>query len=219
LSIFTGGDSLERTAKIGYYSGLLYAIYIILIDILYIIFFIQPNPWTSLAEYSARYQFIEVLPSILGFGLYPLLIFVCNSVIRQYGVVQSIPSILCSFCARCSTIIIISGYFIQFAVVHPMLLQSTGEGYELWMFGNPNSIAWGLNYLGWFLGAVAILCWIWMIKNRLIQVFSISYFILIAIAFVGYSLRNSLLQIVLGAAWFVFLPILFALVAKRFKTS
>jgi hypothetical protein len=209
---------MNRTAKISFYSSLIFTIYIVLLDVCYLVLFANPNPWISLDKYVANYKFIEVLPEVMGFVFLPLFLITISGIISNNNLEKTVTAKISIFFASAFVVIVSIGYFIQFAIVYPNIHTEGGKLYELWLFGNTNqSLAWGINYLGWFWGGICTLLIAFKIKDTAIKVLFASYGILLGIAFIGYCMRNEMLQIVLGLAWFVILPVSFLRVTLLFK--
>lgn len=203
--------------KAGLVSSRIFTINIILTDLCYIFIFMNPNPWTSYTEYISRYHFRELLPEIIGFFLYSSFILVIGSVIKINSQEDRLFSKLIQFFANLSAAIILVLYFIQIAIVNPLLNMHGNQAYELWMFGNPNSLAWGLNYLGWFFGGLSLLGLGALIEDKACKALCFTYSILYTIAFIGYSLRVEPLSMLLGLAWFVTMPVLFVRLTILFR--
>lgn len=209
---------MERKIKIRFYSSLLFTICIVILDACYLYLFANPNPWTSFDKYVANYNFMEVLPEILGFILLPSFIMTIYSIILTNNLESSLIARISSFFASAFVIVVSIGYFIQLAVVYPNIHSEGSKLYELWLFGNTDhSLAWAFNYLGWFWSGISTLLIASKIKDKIAKVLFTSYGILLSIAFIGYCTRTKMLEIVLGLAWFVILPISFLRVTLLFR--
>lgn len=208
---------MENDIEIGLLASKIFTINIFLTNICYIFMFMKPNLWTSYTEYVSQYHFRELLPTIIGFFLYSSFILVIGSIIKINGQESKLYAKLIQFFSNLSVAIILILYFIQIVIVNPLLNIYANQTYELWMFGNPNSIAWGLNYLGWFCGAVSLLGVGFLLDDKVSKTLCFAYSILYTIAFIGYSLRIELLSMLLGLVWFVIMPVLFVRLTILFR--
>ena len=205
-------------SKIRYYASLFFAIFIVIIDICYLFLFANPNVWNGFETYIENYRFIEVLPTIVGFVFLPCFLIAICGIVLNNNIGNTITGKLSISFATAFVFLVSIGYFIQFGVVYPNIHAENSQIYELWMFGNTSqSIAWGLNYLGWFWGGVCTFLLAFKIKDRLVKVLFIVYGLLLGIAFIGYCIRFEPLQTVLGLAWFIVLPLAFFRVALLFR--
>lgn len=77
---------MDRTVKVSFYSSMVFALLIIILDICYLILFANPNPWINLHDYVSNYKFIEVLPEVIGFILLPSFLITVNGIISVNNV-------------------------------------------------------------------------------------------------------------------------------------
>jgi hypothetical protein len=181
------------------------------------VLFVNPNVWTTFDEYILKYSIIEVLPEIIGFIFLPSFYLSIDSIVKTNDLDNIFWGKSSRSFALMFVIIVSIGYFIQFAVVYPGIKLDNNQLLEPWIFGNPNSIGWGLNYLGWFCSGISLLILGLGLKNSLIKILFITYGILLSIAFLGYCTRILILQAVLGLAWFIIMPLSFLKVTLLFK--
>ncbi|RSK27594.1 hypothetical protein EJF36_12290 [Bacillus sp. HMF5848] len=209
---------MEKELNIGLYASALFTICIIALDISYLFLFANPNPWTGFDHYVSNYSFIEVWPEVIGFILLPSFVITIYSIIQANNLEKSIVAKTSIFFAQAFVVVVSIGYFIQFAVVYPNIHSGSGRLYELWLFGNTSySLAWALNYLGWFWSGLSTIFLAFAIKDKVLQKLFVLYGALLSLAFVGYCTKFEKLEMVLGLAWFVVLPVAFIRVTILFS--
>ncbi len=214
----------QFTNKLGYWSALLIALLVILIDagmiasnILYPITSI-----TNIEQYAAQFSSLQMLPFIPSLILAPVFVVLMLCIYHTAPEDKKLLGQLgFSFAVICGAILSLH-YYIQLTVVRQGLLSNELAG--LWQFATPNpySLFWTFAALGYgFMGfAVLSIALIFYEKaDRPIKWLLVANGVVGVAFLVGNALGLFVVNILASFIWGVLFPIVALLLAKKFSAK
>jgi hypothetical protein len=216
---------LQKTPlRMGYWSALIVALLVVLIDagmILSTILF-PITTITNIESYAASFTSWQMLPFIPSLILAPMFVILMLCIHHYASEDKKIFSQLGAYFSVICAAILGLHYYIQLTVVQQGLLNNETSG--LWMLAtpNPHSLFWTLAALGYgFMGfALLSAAYVFNGKNergiRLLLVLNG----VVGVAFlVGNALGIFVVNILVSFIWGVLFPIACILMAKTFKKA
>ena len=214
----------QLTSKLGFWSAVIIALLVVLIDAGMIISTIlfPLTSITSIEEYASSFSSLQMLPFIPSLMLAPMFVILMLSIHHQAPEDKKVLSQLgFSFALICAAVLSIH-YYIQLTVVQQGLLNNELSG--LWQFATPNahSFFWTFAALGYGFMGIALLCAapVFTVKSdRAIKwLFIANGFIGIGFL-IGNALGIFIVNILASFVWGVLFPIVAILLAKKFKAT
>jgi hypothetical protein len=218
-------NGLEKVScRIGYWSAIVIALLVVLIDsgmILEAILF-PLTTITSIESYAASFTSWQMLPFIPSLILAPMFVILMLSIEYYAPEGKKIFSQLgCSFGTVCAAILGIH-YYIQLTVVQQGLLNNETSGLWLLATPNPHSLFWSLSALGYGFMGFALLSVAYVFNRKsernirlLLAVNGLTGIVFL----VGNALGIFLVNILASFIWGVLFPIACILMAKTFKQA
>jgi hypothetical protein len=147
------------TNKLGFWSAILIALLVLLIDVGIILSTIlfPMTTITNIETYAAKFTSWQMLPFVPSFILAPMFAVMILCIYHSASPAKKILGQLSfSFSIVCAAILSIH-YYIQLTVMHQGLLTKQTEG--LWLFASPNphSLFWTFAALGYGFMGIALL--------------------------------------------------------------
>jgi len=211
-------------SKLGFWSSLITAVLVLLIDVGMILSTIlfPVNTITSIEAYASSFSALQMLPFIPSLILAPMFVIMMLCILHAASDSRKILGQLgFSFAAICAGVLSIH-YYIQLTVVQQGLLNNQTSGLWLFVAPNPHSLFWTLVALGYGLIGFALLCVapIFFEKSeRAIKWLFIANG-LVGIAFlIGNAVGLFTVNILVSFVWGVLFPIAAILLAKYFRNS
>jgi hypothetical protein len=214
----------KLVAKLGFYSSIITAVLVVLIDVGMISSAIL-FPMTSIAniqDYTNTFSSLQMLPFIPSLILAPLFVvmIVCihqtapenKKILGQLGI---------AFAAVCAAILSIH-YYIQLTIVQQGMLSN--ETTNLWQLAapNPHSLFWTLSALGYGFMGIALLCTAFIFAEK--SEHKIKWLFIangvVGIAFlVGNAVGFFMGNIIASFTWGMLFPIAALLLANKFRKT
>lgn len=212
------------TNRLGYWSAVIAAVLVILIDagmIASAILFPMTSI-TNMETYADSFSSNQMLPFIPSLALAPIFVIMMLSIYSWAAPEKKILGQLgLSFSLICATILSIH-YYIQLTVVHQGILSGNLSG--LWQFAapNPHSFFWTFAALGYGFMGLALLCVALIFSEKSSRgikwLFIANGFIGIAFL-VANALNIFLINILVSFTWGVLFPIASFMLAQKFRST
>jgi hypothetical protein len=214
----------ELGFKLGFWSAIIVALLVLLIDVGMILSTIlfPITTVTSIEAYAASFTNWQMLPLIPSFILAPMFVILMLCIQLFASAEKKILGKLgFSFAIICAAILSIH-YYIQLTVVRQGLLNNQTTG--LWLFAtpNPNSFFWSFAALGYGFMGIALLFAAPVFKEKSQNKIKLLLYAngVIGIGFlVGNAAGIFAANIMASFLWGVLFPIAAILIAKTFKRS
>jgi hypothetical protein len=213
-----------RAVRLGFWSAILIAVLVILIDAGMIISTII-FPMTSINSmdaYASSFSSSQMLPFIPSLVLGPVFVIMMSCMHHFASDEKKLFSQLGVYFSLVCAAILSIHYYIQLSVVQQGILNNELSG--LWMFAapNPHSLFWTLAALGYGFMGLSLLFVVPLFSEKPDQ--KIKWLLIangiIGLAFLaGNSLGIFIVNILASFVWGVLFPIVCLLLARRYKLS